>query len=106
MPLGPELRTCGGMLEPAGTTPPAVPSAAISGAVGFAPLEFLITLLINISRMDSDGFFEEPVREEDAAGYYDVIKQPMCFQRMKEKVRTCSRVAYCGDGRVWTGCMR
>lgn len=58
----------------------------MSGAVGFAPLEFLITLLINISRMDSDGFFDEPVREEDAPGYYNVIKQPMCFQRMKEKV--------------------
>ncbi|BDA41501.1 probable Bromodomain-containing protein 9 at N-terminal half [Coccomyxa sp. Obi] len=68
-------------------TSPAVPPAAMSGAMGFAPLEFLITLLINISRMDSDGFFEEPVREEDAPGYYDVIKQPMCFQRMKDKLR-------------------
>lgn len=85
MPLGTELKTCGGMIEPG--TSPAVPPAAMSGAMSFAPLEFLITLLINISRMDSDGFFEEPVREEDAPGYYDVIKQPMCFQRMKEKVR-------------------
>ena len=85
MPLGTEQKSSGGMIEPG--TSPAVPPAAMSGAMGCAPLEFLITLLINISRMDSDGFFEESVREEDAPGYYDVIKQPMCFQRMKEKVR-------------------
>lgn len=100
MPLGPELKSCGGMIEPA--TTPAVPPAAMSGAVGFAPLEFLITLLINISRMDSDGFFEQPVREDDAAGYYDIIKQPMCFQRMKEKVRKATAAAPLMMTVTWT----
>jgi hypothetical protein len=84
MPLETGSQLNPGMVE--GGTSPAVPAAAMSGAIGFDPLEFLITLLINISRMDADGFFEEPVREEDAPGYHDVVHRPMCFQRMKEKV--------------------
>ena len=92
MPLEAGCNLNPGMVESA--TPPAAPPSAMSGALGFDPLEFLITLLVNISRMDTDGFFEEPVREEDAPGYYDVIKRPMCFQRMKEKVNKPSHAFY------------
>ncbi len=74
---------------------------------GFDPVELLVTLLSNIGRMDTDGFFEAPVREEDAPGYYDAIKRPMCFQKMKEKVGAplsltgATLAAACGLG----GCM-
>lgn len=42
--------------------------------------------LINISRYDTYEIFKEPVSEEDAPGYSDVIKNPMDFGTMKSKV--------------------
>ncbi|KAK9820355.1 hypothetical protein WJX72_009373 [[Myrmecia] bisecta] len=35
--------------------------------------------------MDVDGFFEEPVREEDAPGYYDFIEHPMSAEWKSER---------------------
>lgn len=40
-----------------------------------------------MSQVDSGRFFEDPVREEDAPGYKDVIKRPMSFSAMREKLK-------------------
>lgn len=49
------------------------------------PLESFLT---SISKLDEFKFFSEPVREQDAPGYFSVIKQPMDLQTMSEKVRS------------------
>ena len=88
MPLGSQP-PCGSSMEAAlpAAAPALAPAPAPGSApTGFDPVDVLVGLLDNISRMDGDDFFEAPVREEDAPGYYDVIKRPMCFQRMKDKV--------------------
>ncbi|GLI68529.1 hypothetical protein VaNZ11_012920 [Volvox africanus] len=51
-----------------------------------APTEFLLAFLNRISVLDKEGFFQRPVREEEAPNYYTVIKQPMCFVDMREKI--------------------
>ncbi|CAL5223173.1 g5644 [Coccomyxa viridis] len=55
--------------------------------MGFDPGSMLVTLINQIStKLDTDGVFDQPVSEEQAPGYHDFIKRPMCFQRMREKV--------------------
>ncbi|GIM14663.1 hypothetical protein Vretimale_17612 [Volvox reticuliferus] len=51
-----------------------------------APTEFLLAFLNRISVLDKEGFFQRPVREEEAPNYYTIIKQPMCFADMREKI--------------------
>ncbi len=50
------------------------------------PTEYLLTFLGKLSALDKEGFFQRPVREEEAPNYYTVIKQPMCFADMRAKV--------------------
>jgi Bromodomain len=53
----------------------------------FAVLE---GFLDKLAKMDSDGFFREPVRAEDAPKYHEVIDRPMDFRTMREKVQALS----------------
>ncbi len=50
-------------------------------------LAFLDGLLENIAKLDYDLFFQEPVKEEDAPRYFEIIKRPMDFGTMRQKVR-------------------
>lgn len=65
---------------------PAVQATA-PGSVVEEQTRVLEALLDHISRTDNDRFFEAPVREEEAPGYTSIIKRPMCFQVMRQKVR-------------------
>lgn len=51
------------------------------------PLEFLLSLIDQIAKEDSTDVFEYPVDGTAVKGYYDKIKQPMCFYVMREKLR-------------------
>ena len=51
------------------------------GSVG--PLENFLT---SMGKIDDLKFFSEPVREQDAPGYFAVIKSPMDLQTMLQKV--------------------
>jgi len=46
------------------------------------------TMLNQIIKKDSFDLFYEPVKAEEVPDYYAVIKQPMCFATMKQKLRT------------------
>ena len=46
----------------------------------------LEAFLTSMAKLDEFKFFSEPVREQDAPGYFKVIKQPMDLQTMAEKV--------------------
>lgn len=51
--------------------------------------EFRIFLRDQLGRLMRDrrfNVFAEPVEEEEAADYYQIIKEPMCFTQMAEKV--------------------
>jgi hypothetical protein len=37
-------------------------------------------ILARISHLDTEGWFQRPVTEAEAPNYYNIIKQPMCFQ--------------------------
>ncbi|EFJ43059.1 hypothetical protein VOLCADRAFT_66369, partial [Volvox carteri f. nagariensis] len=50
------------------------------------PTEYLLAFLNRIAMLDKEGFFQRPVREEEAPNYYSIIKQPMCFADMREKI--------------------
>eukprot|EP00798_Chlamydomonas_sp_ICE-L_P009613 gene9613-7528_t len=52
------------------------------------PLEFLNSLLQRLMALDREGFFKFPVDEvlNKAPNYYAVIKQPMCFQDLRERM--------------------
>lgn len=73
-----------------------VASAPAAPSVAEEQIRVLEGLLDHIGRTDSDKFFEAPVREEEAPGYSSIIKRPMCFQVMRQKVR---QRAY----RTWQG---
>lgn len=47
----------------------------------------LENFLTSISKLDDFKFFSEPVREQDAPGYFNVIKHPMDLQTMSEKAK-------------------
>lgn len=49
----------------------------------FAVLE---DLLNNFSKLDSEGYFAEPVQPDMAPNYFEVIERPMDFRTMQEKV--------------------
>ena len=68
---------------------PAAPaSSPVVDDMGFDPESMLITLINQIStKLDTDRVFDQPVSEEQAPGYHDFIERPMCFQRMREKVK-------------------
>lgn len=51
-----------------------------------APAIILQALLGKLSSLDASSFFQDPVTEAVAPGYFDFIKRPMCFQRMREKL--------------------
>eukprot|EP00884_Botryococcus_braunii_P006640 jgi/Botrbrau1/15978/Bobra.0375s0003.3 len=50
-------------------------------------LAVMAELLDKLARMDSEGYFKEPVRAEDAPNYFEIIENPMDFRTMREKVR-------------------
>lgn len=52
------------------------------------PTEYLLAFLQRIAMLDKEGFFQRPVREEEAPNYYTVIKSPMCFADMREKINS------------------
>ncbi|KAK9843100.1 hypothetical protein WJX74_006951 [Apatococcus lobatus] len=74
------------VLTPA-LVPVAGPLPPAPGSVVEEQTRVLEALLDNISRSDSDRFFEAPVREAEAPGYSSIIKRPMSFQVMRQKVR-------------------
>jgi len=43
-------------------------------------------LSTNVTRHDHYKVFAEPVTEDEAPGYYDIIKKPMDFSKMRQKV--------------------
>eukprot|EP00887_Chlorella_sp_A99_P002059 scaffold18.g2059.t1 len=47
----------------------------------------LEAILTRIAQLDAEGWFQAPVSEADAPRYYTIIKQPMCFQVMRTKIR-------------------
>lgn len=51
------------------------------------PLEFLMGLIEQMAKEDTSNVFEYPVDGTVVTGYYDKIKQPMCFYAMREKLR-------------------
>ena len=53
-------------------------------------------LFPELVRMDSDGFFQDPVDEEkaEAPGYNDVIGHPMDFATMRKELLTCHNVTW------------
>ena len=53
----------------------------------FSPSQVLDSVIDRLRGQDPLGFFEEPVTDLEAPNYSQVIEQPMCFQRMSEKVR-------------------
>jgi len=36
--------------------------------------------------MDRNNYFREPVKKDEVPDYYDVVKQPMCWMTMSEKL--------------------
>ena len=85
MPLGSLLKpyAMDQMQAPAAQAP-----SPVIDDMGFDPGSMLITLINQIStKLDTDGVFDQPVSEEQAPGYHDFIMRPMCFQRMREKVK-------------------
>lgn len=46
----------------------------------------LETVVSYFEKQDPDGFFRIPVTEQVAPNYFSVIKHPMCFQRMRERL--------------------
>ncbi|KAK9838225.1 hypothetical protein WJX84_002491 [Apatococcus fuscideae] len=72
------------VLTPA-LVPVAGPLPPAPGSVVEEQTRVLEALLDNISRSDSDRFFEAPVREAEAPGYSSIIKRPMSFQVMRQK---------------------
>ena len=85
MPLGSLLKpyAMDQMQAPAAQAP-----SPVIDDMGFDPGSMLVTLINQIStKLDTDGVFDQPVSEEQAPGYHDFIKRPMCFQRMREKVK-------------------
>mmetsp|Transcript_38304 Transcript_38304/g.108306 ORF Transcript_38304/g.108306 Transcript_38304/m.108306 type:complete len:267 (-) Transcript_38304:103-903(-) len=51
-----------------------------------APAVVLAALLNKLSQLDTTNFFQAAVTEAVAPGYFGIIKRPMCFQRMREKL--------------------
>lgn len=49
----------------------------------FHTLESVVSFF---EKQDPDGFFRIPVTEQVAPNYFSVIKHPMCFQKMREKL--------------------
>ncbi|CAD7699213.1 unnamed protein product [Ostreobium quekettii] len=56
--------------------------------VKFSPIQVLDSVIDRLRGQDPLGFFEEPVTDAEAPNYSQVIDNPMCFQRMSEKVRS------------------
>ncbi|KAL4443443.1 hypothetical protein ABPG75_011180 [Micractinium tetrahymenae] len=67
-----------GAAPPAGGPPPS------PGATAVAELEAILGRLMQI---DKEGWFRHPVSELVAPKYYKIIKQPMCFEVMRGKIR-------------------
>lgn len=64
-------------------------TSASGGTPGGAVNEHLVLLegiIDGLSNLDHDLFFQEPVREEDAPRYFEIIKRPMDFGTMRQKV--------------------
>jgi hypothetical protein len=80
----------GGTQQPAATAAVqfVVPDAPDAPAVTphTAPLLVLEALLSKVAALDPNGFFEPPVSEAVAPGYFTVIKKPMCFKLMRQKL--------------------
>lgn len=53
-----------------------------------AHLHTLESVVSFFEKQDPDGFFRMPVTEEVAPNYFSVIKHPMCFQKMRDKVHS------------------
>ncbi len=53
-------------------------------------VDFLHALLDNINKSDTTGIFYYPVDGKVVPGYYERIKQPMCFMVMRDKVKARS----------------
>eukprot|EP00873_Tetraselmis_striata_P020916 jgi/Tetstr1/441180/TSEL_029438.t1 len=73
--------------------PPAAPTFVVPDAPDApavtphtAPLLVLEALLNKVAALDPNGFFEAPVSELVAPGYFNVIKRPMCFQAMRARL--------------------
>lgn len=74
------------------TADPAVLAIAAASAVPTDEsredaLGLLQVLLNKVSRLDTDGFFQEPVTEAVAPGYFEIIQRPMCFKSMRAKLQ-------------------
>eukprot|EP01066_Platyproteum_vivax_P000434 Platyproteum_vivax@DN10478_c0_g1_i1.p1 len=50
--------------------------------------DILDELILRLQRKDRGGWFHDPVRREEVPDYYDIIKQPMCFSIIKDKIRS------------------
>eukprot|EP00916_Digyalum_oweni_P013704 GHVL01022485.1.p1 GENE.GHVL01022485.1~~GHVL01022485.1.p1 ORF type:complete len:420 (-),score=77.94 GHVL01022485.1:143-1402(-) len=49
--------------------------------------EILEEMLLRLQRKDKAAWFHDPVRREDVPDYYDVIKNPICFSQMRDKIK-------------------
>lgn len=83
-PVAATLAAC-----PAAGARPAAAAAASAGppSPGQAAAADLEGILTRIAQLDTEGWFRRPVREVDAPNYYKIIKQPMCFEFMRSKIR-------------------
>ncbi|GAX81144.1 hypothetical protein CEUSTIGMA_g8577.t1 [Chlamydomonas eustigma] len=54
----------------------------------FEPSEYVAAVLQKLVAIDREGYFKFPVDEKlhQAPNYYTIIKQPMCFQEMKDRL--------------------
>ncbi|KAL6759259.1 Bromodomain-containing protein, partial [Haematococcus lacustris] len=50
------------------------------------PREFLEGLLLRVEATDKENYFKWPVDERVAPGYYAVIKHPICFSNIRQKL--------------------
>lgn len=83
------------------TTPSLVPGVAGSRPSSHGPseagtAEFLTALLDKVASVDKEGFFQVPVDEKlhHAPNYYSIIKQPICFRDMKQRLSTGCYASY------------
>jgi len=44
-------------------------------------------ILLEISNHRFASVFQNPIREQDAPGYYDIVKQPMDLRTLKKRLR-------------------